>query len=228
MQTYTASICSANAASKSVSLTDARDGQIYTARYINGNCWMTQDLRFIGSPTDISGTMTLNSTTSNIPSTYTEESPLVLTYYDPTSSYCGRTNGNGYIYPCAKFGSNSYTDGNTVWYNYAAASAGTTVGASNSDPTVYDICPAGWRLPTGSEGQSILGYSSVFNVHYGGGYDNGAPWLAGQRAYWWTSTLYSSDPTIARNAFRYVNGSLSMDYNGPRSFSWLVRCIRSS
>ena len=36
-------------------------------------------------------------------------------------------------------------------YNYYAASAGTITGNSNANHAQYDICPAGWRLPTGGE-----------------------------------------------------------------------------
>ncbi|MDO4508109.1 MAG: InlB B-repeat-containing protein, partial [Candidatus Saccharibacteria bacterium] len=48
MQTYTKARCEAEASSAPVTLTDTRDNQTYTARFINGYCWMTQNLRLAG------------------------------------------------------------------------------------------------------------------------------------------------------------------------------------
>ena len=64
LQAFTNAQCQTQASSSSVTLTDMRDGNDYTVRYINGNCWMTQNLR-------IAGGTTLNNSTSNVASNYT-------------------------------------------------------------------------------------------------------------------------------------------------------------
>ena len=63
------------------------------------------------------------------------------------------------------FGAGSGKSG--VFYNYCAVSAGTLCTATDDDYTdiIYDICPAGWRLPTGnSSGEYELLYTSYNNV----------------------------------------------------------------
>ena len=51
MQGFTAADCQAQASSSKVTLKDARDNNSYTVRYINGNCWMTRNLRLSGGRT---------------------------------------------------------------------------------------------------------------------------------------------------------------------------------
>ena len=142
---------------------------------------------------------------STLASTYTESNPLQLTLYD-LATY-GQSNckgdydyhvgsGDGYTYLCMHSGTvaaeNTYsgTASPTVWYNYAAASAGTIKGtASNMTTTTYDICPAGWRLPTRAEIQSLGGtsYVDAFNPLYGGNYGSGTLYYATTHGFWWSS-----------------------------------------
>ena len=48
-------------------------------------------------------------------------------------------------------------------YNYYAASAGTISGTSNSNNATYDICPAGWRLPTGGSSGEFQALYTQYN-----------------------------------------------------------------
>ncbi|MDO4508233.1 MAG: hypothetical protein Q4B65_02530, partial [Candidatus Saccharibacteria bacterium] len=48
MQDYTLARCQEEATNAAATLTDIRDGNTYTARFINGYCWMTQNLRLAG------------------------------------------------------------------------------------------------------------------------------------------------------------------------------------
>lgn len=202
MQDLTATQCSNSYDGATATLLDKRDNNSYTIAKINGNCWMTQNLR-------IAGGTTLNSSTSNVASSYTI----------PTTPLEGS--------------SASYTDGqvqdsgNTTtgyWYNFCAASAGTNCNSSN---TTYDICPKGWRLPTKTEFDGINGTNvSAFSPVTGGFYSDGS--LGGTSGgFWWSSTVYTS---IGQYYLQYF-GSSGLSVSGisiNNRFGYSVRCIRSS
>ena len=217
MQNYTKSTCQANASSAPVYLTDKRDDKVYRARYINGNCWMVDNLRFIGNTGDASGTMTLDSTTSNVASTYTESSPQTILYSEPTS-------GSSYDQAMLHISTNTSYG---VYYNYAAATAMTITGYSNSTNSTYDICPKGWRLPTSNEqatiGSSAGNYVSTWLPVYAGFYHGGPLDYESSHGAWWSSTQRSTTD-------RYIMYSLSAGiiYSGSeygRHYELSVRCI---
>ena len=116
-----------------------------------------------------------------------------------------------------------------VYYNYCAASAGTycwgngtsSTGSPSSDPktdTGYDIdgdiCPAGWRMPTGgaiatgtiakgeyqnlynqyssaTEGQAAA-FQCALSTPLSGLFYNGSAYYQGSGGYFWSSTWYNS------------------------------------
>lgn len=235
LQTFANSMCSAQASDHDLTLKDIRDNKTYTVRYINGNCWMTQNLAFTGS--------TLDSTTSNIASTYTKANPLKLTWYDlvdpenaTSAGHCygegySDTSANGFKYTCmhapsvADFAATSslgYTSEQLgAWYNYAGATAGTITGASNTAEAVYDICPKGWKLPSRSQALTLYGYATGFNPVHGGTYYSTVHSSITTYGIWWTSTAKDA-------SHRYHLGYTSSFYNdanhtNPAGF--YVRCL---
>ena len=210
MQNFTPEMCRTLASSDNYTVVDKRDNNDYTVRYINGNCWMTQNLRFIGKTGDPAGTMTLDSTTSNVESTYTPSSPLTISYGDLTA-------GDTYDY-ARIHNSGDTTTG--VWYNYAATSAMTTIGSSNSTVNVYNICPAGWRLPTEPEQQSIFSYKADYHI-LGAGYYVSGTWRDGGIDFWSSSTPTNAQ---ARQGL-YATSSLFQSTYGNRVYGYTVRCI---
>ena len=206
MQDLTAAQCSGSSDGATATLKDRRDNNSYTIAKINGNCWMTQNLR-------IAGGTTLTSTYSNVSSNYTiPTTPLE----GSSSSYtAGQVQDSG-----------NTTTG--YWYNFCAASAGTN--CSNSSNTTYDICPKGWRLPTKIEFDGITGtsYISAFSPVAGGYYYNGLldSDYTGS-GFWWSSTAY--DNLGSQYSLGYFNGSLNtIGYNYYKNNGYYVRCIRSS
>ena len=181
IQDFTTTMCQEKASSGDYVVIDERDDNDYTVRYINGNCWMTQNLRFIGKTDDPAGTMTLDSTTSNVENTYIPSSPLAVTY-DLVSSI------NSYAYPQIH---NMEDTTHGAYYNYAATTAGTIKGSSTSSVAQYDICPANWRIPEWAELNSLTGYEVEFNAADGGGYGNGSANCPSQGCIW--SSTASSD-----------------------------------
>lgn len=203
MQDFTPAQCLYYANSSNYTLRDRRDNNTYTVRYINGSCWMTQNLRLAGGTT-------LTSTYSNVSSSYTI----------PTTDL---TSGNSFT------DGRIHNSGDTTtgyWYNFCAASAGTNCQKSTEYDTTYDICPKGWRLPTNSEFRGITGtsYISAFSPVTGGYYNDGS--LVGTSyGYWWPSTASSSN---GQYYLYYYNGSLNTSYSGYKNYGFYVRCLRSS
>lgn len=204
MQDLTAAQCSGSYDGATATLKDRRDNNSYTIAKINGNCWMTQNLR-------LSGGRTLTSADSNVASSW----------YFPNTSL---TSGNSYTDAYSTISSNTSYGG---YYNFCAASAGTNCQTSSATNTTYDICPKGWRLPTRSEQIGIAGtsYVSAFSPVYSGNYYNGSLYYTGSNGYWWSSTAYNSNTQyylFCNSGDLYTSGG----YSKNRGFS--VRCVRSS
>ena len=204
MQDLTAAQCSGSSDGATATLKDRRDNNSYTIAKINGNCWMTQNLR-------IAGGTTLTSTYSNVSSSYTI----------PTTDL---TSGNSYT------DGRIHNSGNSTygyWYNFCAASAGTNCQDSTKYDTTYDICPKGWRLPTRSEFSGITGtsYISAFSPITGGYYIGGS--LSNiSTGFWWSATAFASNNQYN---LRYNGNSLYTSISGSgNDFGFYVRCIRSS
>ena len=208
---------------------DTRDGHVYTIqRLLDDKCWMMEnlDLGRTGITTD------LTSSNTNLATTVTAE----------TFNSWKKTTGSA-TYDAGEYISVSGTDATSgtaygTLYNFYAASAGTISGSSNSDDASYDICPAGWRLPTGgSSGEFSTLYSS-YNSYalmrasiensgaafaLAGNFYNAAPASQGSYGYYWSSTR--------RNSSMY---SLSLSLNTSsvypanyyvRSYGYAMRCV---
>ena len=202
MQDLTASHCANSENGATATLRDRRDDNSYTIAKINGQCWMTQNLR-------LSSGRTLTSADSNV----------TRNWSFPTGSL---TSGNTYTEARSTISSNTSYGG---YYNYCAASAGTVCSSSSAQDATQDICPKGWRLPTRVEQNGIRSYSSAFSPVYSGYYVNGSLYNTGSYGYWWSATAYSS--SNYQYYLGYGGGSLYTSSNNKyRGFS--VRCIRSS
>ena len=204
MQEYTKSLCSAQASSGNVTIMDRRDSKTYTVRYINGNCWMTQNLRLA------KGT-TLTSTYSNVSSSYTI----------PNTDLSAGGNYNA---------GQSHDSGGTTygyWYNYCAASAGTVCNNTQKKDAAYDLCPKGWRLPTSAEAGTVINYQSAFSPVAGGYWYYLGDLRSNSYGYWWTSTAYDAGGQYYLN---YVDSSYlevrSNTYG--KYYGYYIRCIRAS
>ena len=191
MQNFTNSQCQSLASDAPYIVKDSRDGNTYTVRYINGACWMTQNLR-------IAGGTTLNSSNSNISSSY--------------------------IIPATEvYDSGNTTDG--CWYNFCTASAGTVCSASDDVDATSDICPSGWRLPNSGETPGrregdIEKFSPVLSGYYGDSLidkDN--------VGYWWTSSTFGD---MGMRGTIIYNPDMLYESDRSMSYGFSIRCIRSS
>ena len=192
-------------------LRDARDGELYrVTKLADGNVWMTQNLRFVGNGTvdssgNITGSMNLDPATSNVPAA-------------TNFNYADLTSGDSYD-PSIHRSADSTVG---TWYNYAATSANSIKGTSNTDSAAQSLCPAGWRLPTGSEQADIASYKTDYAPITSGRYWNGS-WGLSTTGLWWSSTAYDG---TNRYDLRYTNNTLySYGPDAPRVAGFYIRCI---
>ncbi len=233
MQDLTLASCQKNVGSNGIgdefTVYDKRDDKDYTVRYINGSCWMTQNLRFTET--------SLNLETSNVGVNKT------ISYGDLTS---GDSNVVARIHE-------SGDDTIGVWYNYAAASAMYIATNSNSNYSSYDICPKNWHLPTGPNttadtdlnmliGNTISDFQDLTAgldsfVDINGGIYSGGTLGSSSLGGWWSGTAGSTTTRYAliydgTNRIpmgdHYVGGLISGDETESRGSGMFVRCVRSS
>ena len=139
LQAFTESNCTSMSTGQIKVLTDSRDSNLYPiAKLADGNCWMIDNLRINPATASIT-TSNTNGPTSAFLSARTSASSSNSWCTDSTSTSCTdqvlfRT-GTWYAY------------GNLYNFYTATAGNGTTLYQSASG----DICPSGWRLPTGMD-----------------------------------------------------------------------------
>lgn len=201
IQNFTLADCQAQASNGNVTVVDSRDTNSYTVRYINGACWMTQNLR-------LPGRTMLTTSDSNVTRNYTLPN-------SSTSGFISYTVANMYNGTDTTYG---------AYYNYCAASAGTVCSSSSAQDATQDICPKGWRLPTLNEMNGIRSYRSAFSPVYSGLYFNSYPGYTGSYGYWWSATAGGSGHQYYLD---YYDGSLDTSID-VKSVGFSVRCIRSS
>ncbi len=149
-------------------LTDERDGETYAvAKLADGNVWFIENFRLVPSTANITFFNTNHPTAGFIGSAPTSSS---------SNDLC-KTNSVACVDTLAYNTNNldrslnqSYNDNNdsSAWYSYGVlynwytATAGngtfdfTNTSGDNHDGTVSgDICPAGWHLPTGNNGEFV-------------------------------------------------------------------------
>jgi len=211
IQDLTPLMCQMAASDNPLTVYDKRDGSDYTVRYIQGACWMTQNLRITG---------TVYAQNSNF-STY---SNVNVCEQDLTA-------GNSYDTPRCH---DSGNDVNGIWYNYAAATAKTITGNPNTALATEDICPANWHLPsydtTNPAGSvnSLLLVPTASVVEFApatGGFYHSGQINNVNNGYWWTTTTYSSN---SRYGLSYAGGNLSTSSYYTGDGGLFIRCVRKA
>ena len=157
-------------------LTDTRDGNTYAvAKYEDGKCWMMENLRLdLSDPNVTISAQNTNKPTSDFVTAANAHPASSNTFCSGSNAGCvdrvlhNTNNINRELTPSYyKNDSSSSWYSYGVYYNYYTATAGnggyslTTKGAQVNG----DICPMGWRLPTGYAKSNDLG---VLDVAYGG------------------------------------------------------------
>ena len=210
------------------SLIDNRDNQTYTiAKMEDGKIWMTENLNL--------GSTTL---TTNLAAANTNISTIVN-----TSTFNGwkKTSGTG-TYVAGELISISGTDATSgtaygTLYNYYAASAGTISGSANSNNATYDICPAGWRLPTGGSSGEFQALYDNYNsaallrapianggaaFALSGSFYDSIPSDYGDAGHYWSSTMSDS---ASMNSLNLNTSVVNATGSNNRQYGRAIRCV---
>ena len=122
-------------------------------------------------------------------------------------------------------------------YNFFVASGGTISGDSNDTNSTYDICPAGWRLPTGDSSGDFQALYNNYNsvalmrapvadggvaVAFAGYVNSGAPQAQESYARYWTSTASGIHDRYILNIDQWSASPTS--YNS-RNYGRSIRCL---
>ena len=232
MQDFTVSEAESMAEGDTRELVDSRDGESYKiAKLADGKVWMLDNLR-LGS-TDI--TTDLTSANTNLSSTI---SASTWNGYRKTSGFSSYTtpmfNSASANNTITSYGSGSGKIG--VYYNYCVASAGTycyTEGSGTGNAS-YDICPKGWRMPTGgSSGEyralytaylsnATNNFRNALSTPLSGYFDSSSASSQDSSGSFWSSTYYNG-----YGMYRLIVGSSSVGptSNGNRDYGYSVRCL---
>ena len=233
---------------------DARDNNSYYIKKLADNCWMLTNLAYAGG-TSNGGTNTYSDVinqgtgTPGTPGTLNNGTADTATTYNLAKYYIDPTNSNPTIDPTPP--STDTTGGGSgagrqygYYYNWCAAMGGqnTAACAEASTPapdTTTNICPAGWRLPTGEPTTGEFTALNNANAINGGLTNTDAGLLANglfQRSgYWgngfssqgsvgryWSSSQDSS--TLARGLYFSSAYVYPANY-GYKSYGFSVRCV---
>lgn len=206
MQGFDKSILSTTGASAKVY--DKRDGNIYTVKKLkDGNIWMTENLRIVNK--------TITPADSNVTSNYTiPESDIsaFTTDYNTNAAYVDSLYGG--------------------YYNFYTATAGTGGTSLTSGNAPSDICPKGWRLPTGGTSGEFQTLKNKYSPDFVPMLDNlgftlsgrvvtGSVGDQGSKGYFWVSSVVSNN--IASGF--YLESSDVSNSAGQKYFGYSVRCV---
>ena len=214
-------------------LRDERDDQEYLiGKLADGNYWMLDNLRLGGS-----STMSLTPADTNITSNWTLPASTTTGFTDDTTGYTQPAiNADYKNTTTTSYGAGSGKIGN--YYNYCSASAGTYCYASGSGTgnAQHDICPAGWRMPTGAssgEYQALYtAYSSdatsfrnALSTPLSGYFSDGSARSQGSYGRFWSSTYDNGNNMYSLNvdSSDVYPTSSSTRYRG-----YSLRCILDS
>ena len=240
------------------SLKDNRDEQsYYVAKLADGNIWFLDNLRLdltnsttkantTPATTNASETALncLTGRTTGCTSPYTTAADVD---WGSSNSYTAAMSSATYATTIDSNSDNNWGNGSHmygVYYNYCAASAGSYCYASNASPdgvnASEDICPAGWRMPTGGTTGEWGALNSLINNRTASDFASiqarlslplsdyflsGSAMGQGSNGYWWSSTRYSGISMYYFGA--YATGTHATDYGG-RYDGYSVRCLFSA
>ena len=245
MQSFSSTQCNDMEFGEIIALTDTRDDDVYAvARLEDGNCWMIENLRLNPSTTTFTSSNTNSPTADFIAAAPNSASSNTLCNDDDNTCIDTiRFNTNALNRTLSPAHNNNSV--NRSWYSYGVmynwytASAGNgTYSTSNAD-VAGDICPVGWRLPTGGQEGEFVTLNNLANnastttddglvkfpdnFIYSGDYNYDVP--NGRNSY---GRYWSATPDGNLNAYRL--GIVSSNPTPAGSYkkwdAFAVRCIK--
>ena len=232
---------------------DARDNNSYYIKKLGNDCWMLTNLSY-GGDTPNGGTNTYNDVisqgtgTPGTPGTLNNGTADTERTYILAKYYIDPTNSNPTIDPtppstAVDGGANTSTRQFGYLYNWCAAMGGQNTAACAQATTpapipTTNICPAGWRLPTG---EPTTGEFTALNTAINGGltdrdaglrtnglFQRSGDWNGGflgqgSGGLYWSSSQYSS--TLARYLLFDSTTVYPANLYGGKNSGFPVRCV---
>ncbi len=228
-RTYIQDVTSLNCPTNPTIVYDSRDEAAYTIQKLaDGKCWLLDNLALDLTDPDVQANLTSATTNaSNTTLGYLKGITTRNPSTDPDGNYATAgvanwTSGYSASEPLinmtsknniAEDGANGYTTGRYgIYYNYCAASAGSYcyynddadywAALSTPDNIMEDICPKGWRIPTGdyysgeyqvlysAYGEDEYNYVSSFRLPLSGYFEDGSVYSLNGIGFFWSSTKY--------------------------------------
>ena len=234
MQNMTSSICNAVAIGQEATLTDARTGNktYRVGKMKDGKCWMLDNLA-LGTST----TITLTPDNTNISANYTLPATRTdgfTVYNEPRINIAYNATvpqGDDPLKDLVVAG--QWKVG--TYYNYCAASAGSYCPASGAaaGPVNQDICPKGWRMPSGGPGgeyqviydaygNNYTNFRTALHLPLSGHYYSAQVYGQGSNGHWWSSTFYNGN-----NMYNPYSGTSGIDPQNAntRYYGFSMRCV---
>ena len=227
-------------------LKDKRDNQEYrVSRLADGNCWMTQNLRFNGKDNLGTGSTVdpADGNSDGIPvSNYTF--PTVTTSSSGWGSSSSSSDQNRIYYSSSRKANNSNWAANGeeygALYSYYAATMGTgsiSIQATKGQNATASICPAGWHLPKAMESTSstdftnsnIKSWYSLMNA-YKTQLGLGTPTNQAGSQLYWNSLSNNLVKIAAAPLYLLPAGSVNGSLNGEGSYGlyWTATAYANS
>ena len=249
MQNWTG--CSSLAVGDTEQVYDTRDDEVYlVGKLADNKCWMLDNLRLDLTNSTIRNALTASNTNATAASLTSlrsgnrtagdqyASSGFVTWAQGDTSEVYNQAKANADFKDTvvASYGSGSGKVG--VHYNYCAASAGSYCYDNGAAPdgtnASQDICPAGWRMPTGgSSGEyqalytayssDVANYRNALSTPLSGRFYNGSANDQGTNGCFWSSTRYNSSRMYFLGAGK--NLVYPNQYYNDRYYGLSVRCL---
>ena len=260
MQDATPAICTAVDEGQVGQVIDSRDNAVYhIGKLADGNCWLLDNLALdLTNSTILNGMNGNNTNASNTTLGYLKGTTTRDPSTNPNGQYAtaGVSNwgsSNSYSAPLVNISNKDVIPSDSTsqagqykvggYYNYCAATAGsycygngTSVGTSAGDAT-EDICPKGWRMPTGntngeyntlyinSSYNTYATYRSALRLPLSGFFESGIVKNLSNTGTWWTTTRNSNDYVYK---LRVYTNSINPTYTNSRYYGNFIRCILDS
>ncbi|MBR5046172.1 InlB B-repeat-containing protein [Candidatus Saccharibacteria bacterium] len=169
MQSFGSAQCNYMEFGEIIALTDTRNNDVYAvARLEDGNCWMIENLRLDPSTTTFTSSNTNSPTADFITAAPNSASSNTLCNGDnDTCINTIRFNTNALNRNLTPAHNNNSIDRSWysygVMYNWYTASAGNGTYNTSNTNVAGDICPVGWRLPTGGQNGEFVTLNNLAN-----------------------------------------------------------------
>ena len=226
---------------------DRRDGTTYTIQKLaDGKCWLLDNLALDLTNADVkNGLSSSNTNASRETLNYFVNGGGTASDKYANAGVTAWTGGSSYGTPLVNSTSRSVpsTGGYAgakygVYYNFCAASAGSFCYGDNTNAgspvgnASEDICPKGWRMPTGGaygEYQALADltattadYINDLRIPLSGYYYGGSVYNQEQNFYLWSSTRQADERMYSVNLFE---SALLTQNHSVRTVGASVRCI---